>query len=392
MPAADAPTRARTFDVVIAVWGQEFRRLFLDVCVPNQLTPGNLGALPAGSRYRLFTSPDDVAVFKSSSVLRRVSEQVPVDVVVMPELSASSRSRFGRMTACHRRALIDARESRSALIFLCADHVISEGTFAAAVRRHDAGSRAVMCTGIRVNREAIIAALLARGDVRALPPRELVSVALEQLHPFTRAHMIDSERSARRPISVYWNVPGEGILARCFHLHPLMVDPVRRDVMPEDTIDGHYVRRSCPVREDIHVVVDSDELAIFEMSHVDDAVADTGPGGVSTWRASTMISRCDSHQQSYWTEPIRLHVRDIGDAWSPVERHSARFANQAMQLWVARRWLRFRYLKVRWRHATKPLVARRLRRSVVLLTHAATRRVQKLRKRAARAGRRVLVR
>ena len=45
----------------------------------------------------------------------------------------------------------------SALLFLCADHFMSEGTLAAAVRRHGAGSRAVVCSGIRVNREAFIA-------------------------------------------------------------------------------------------------------------------------------------------------------------------------------------------------------------------------------------------
>lgn len=37
--------RARSFDVITVVWGLEFRQLFLDVCVPNQLAPGNLGAL-----------------------------------------------------------------------------------------------------------------------------------------------------------------------------------------------------------------------------------------------------------------------------------------------------------------------------------------------------------
>ena len=100
------------------------------------------------------------------------------------------------MTACHRRALTDARESSSALLFLCADHFISEGTFAAVVRRHSAASRAVVCSGIRVNREGFIAALNARGGVRAVPSRELVSVALDHLHPFTRAYMIDGERTA----------------------------------------------------------------------------------------------------------------------------------------------------------------------------------------------------
>ena len=390
---------ARSFDVVTAVWGADHRQPFLDVCVPNQLTPGNLGALPEGSRYRVFTSREDVDFLESSSTLQRVNEQIPVDIVVMPELSAPSRNRFNRITACHRRALTDARESRSALIFLMADYFMSEGTFAAAVRRHGAGSRAVVCSGIRVNREAFIAALHARGGVRGVPHRELVSLALDHLHPFTRAHMIDSERTAQCPIGVYWNVPGEGILARCFYLHPLMVDPLRRDVLPDETIDGNYIKRACPVREQIHVISDSDELVIFEMSHIDAAFVGTCSGGVSLWRAASMISRCNPHQQSYWAQPIRLHARDIGEAWSGVESRSARFADRATRLGITRRLLTVRRLKrlahldvvfgKRLRRAAKPLSVQ-LRRSAVLLTNSAARAVQRLRlrKRLARVARR----
>ena len=65
---------AKRFDVVTVVWGEQFRTLFLDVCVPNQLTAGNLGALPAGSRYRVFTSPEDVPLLEASPVLRQVRD------------------------------------------------------------------------------------------------------------------------------------------------------------------------------------------------------------------------------------------------------------------------------------------------------------------------------
>ncbi|SVE27357.1 uncharacterized protein METZ01_LOCUS480211, partial [marine metagenome] len=44
---------------VTAVWGAEFIELFLDVCIPNQLSPANLPALPPGSRYRVFTTSAD---------------------------------------------------------------------------------------------------------------------------------------------------------------------------------------------------------------------------------------------------------------------------------------------------------------------------------------------
>ena len=137
--------------------------------------------------------------------------------------------------------------------------------------------------------------------------------------------MIDGESSARRPIGVYWNVPNEGILARGFYLHPLMVAPLRREVLPVGTIDQHYLFHSCPVRERVHVVSDSDELCLFELSHVEAAATEITSGGIPPWRAATVLSRCDSHQRLYWATPIRLHAHDIGAAWRSVEEESGRF-------------------------------------------------------------------
>ncbi len=330
---------ARAFDVVTVVWGTEFRQLFLDVCVPNQLTPGNLGALPAGSRYRIFTSAEDIDALNASAAVRQAREVLPVDIVAEPESAAQAPDRFRRMTASHEQALADAAQTGAALIFLSPDLVMSEGTLAAVARRHGAGSRAVVCAGLRVNRETFLRAVDARGGVRAIPSRELVSLALGHLHPFTRAHMIDNEPSARSPISVYWTVPGEGILARCLYMHPLMVDPVRRDATPGGTVDQHFLAHACPAREDIHAVSDSDELAVFEMSHVDAADTDMDPEAISAWRTAMVLSRCDAHQRSYWTNPIRLHVGDIGAAWNSVERQSAQFASRAIWLRLPALWL-----------------------------------------------------
>ena len=382
---------ASNFHVVTAVWGEQFCRLFLDVCVPNQLTRGNLEALPAGSRYRVLTAPEDARVFETSPALRQVEQVMPVDIVVLPELSARSKNRFTRMNACHRRALTDARETSSAVIFLCADHLLGEGTLAAVVRRHAAGSRAVVCSGVWVEVEGFLAALGERAT-RGVSAREMVAAAIDHLHPSVRALMVEGERTARSPHQVYWEVPGEGVLMRCFDLHPLMVDPLHREVLPQETIDGHYVRHACPVREQVHMVSDSDELLIIEMSRADQVKVDTSPGGILPWTVSAALARCDTHQESYWSQPIRLHAHDLNAAWALIEERSQRFADQAVRLRRARRWLTLRYMRLRWRRATKECSGRRLWRAFGLATHSVSRRVQRLRKRAARTGRRVLAR
>ena len=371
---------SRAFHVVTVVWGAEFRRLFLDVCVPNQLTPGNLGALPPGSRYRIFTSADDVDALTTSAALHQAGEILPVDIVVEPESATQAPDRFRRMTASHAQALADAARDAAALVFLSPDLVMSEGTLAAVVRRHRAGSRAVVCAGLRVDRDTFVRAADGRGGVRGIPSRELVSLALSHLHPSTRAHMIDSQPSARRPIGVYWNVPGDGILARCLYMHPLMVDPVRREAVPGGTIDQHYLVHACPARESVHAVTDSDELAIFELSGVDAADTEMEPGEISGWRAAKVLSRCDSHQQSYWTSPVRLHPGVVGAAWRAAERQSAQFANRAA-------WLRFPAL---WLHHTSRRVRPLRRQAGALrkqLRNAAKRWSRKTSRKASRRAR-----
>ena len=385
--------RAQVFHVVTVVWGLPYVELFLDVTVPNQLTPGNLGALPAGSRYRVFTSPEDADRLAASPMLARVSEMMPVDLVVMPELSDAAIDALIRTTTGHCRALSDAREAQAGLLFLNADFFLSEGALAAVLRRHAAGARAVVSVGVRLEKDTFVESLAVRG-VHGLASRDLVALALDHLHPFTVAHMIDSTRTARNPIWVCWRVPGEGLLARSFFLQPLMVDPVLRHVLPREgfTIDAKYVIGACPQLEAIHVVSDSDELCFFELSHVDGAVTDIDSGSISVWRAARRLRGGDRLTRKYWTQPIRLHVGDITSAWNPVERQSAYFAEQVLRWYPIVRRLhltdrRLRRILRRGREfgkravrAMKPLSPRRVKRSIV---HG----IKRIQKGAARGGR-----
>lgn len=325
--AVSAP--AATFDVVTAVWGSEFIRLFLDLCVPNQLSAGNLAALPRGSRYRIFTTPADRAVLAASLVLDEVRRTLPVDIVEVEMAVADSR--YGMMTACHRRAVRDAAEARAALIFLAADVVMSEQTLAAVVRMHAGGARAVLSTGLRLCRESFLAAWRNHSDARALPPRDLVRLAMRHLHPSTDSQFVDGSSTNQVPTSVYWPVRTgdelDGILVRSLHLHPLMIDPVIRALVPQGTVDGHYLMECCPDADQFLVVTDSDEFALFELTPAGRTVGNAGSrGGVSMLRLAAMVARCDSHQRSHWKRLIRIHASDFDGRWAAAEAESAAFA------------------------------------------------------------------
>jgi hypothetical protein len=331
-------TRASTYHVVTAVWGEAFIDLFLNVCVPNQLTPGNLDALPRGSRYRVLTTADDAPRLAASDALQRVGLLLPVDIV---EVDAGDREvdlkyirtrhRYKMMGACHRRAIADAAEHDAAIFFLAPDFVLGQGALAAIRGVHETGKRAVLTANLRLCRERFVAELKRRGVDRPLPSRVLVGMALEHLHPAIEDLMVDGSGTDTHPTAVYWPVrtrtgKREGLLVRAFHLHPMLLDPVRRLEPLRGTIDGHYVQRCCPREEQVYVVQDSDEVVTFELTPEDRSAEPPPSGrGISKWRLAAVASECDRYQRSHWHRPIRLHAGDIGPTWSAVEAESERF-------------------------------------------------------------------
>lgn len=355
---------AATYDVVTAVWGAEFINLYLDLCIANQLSPGNLPALPEGSRYRIFTTKADVSALESTPRLDAVRRVLPVDIVEvdMTEADRSARPRerwntHKRMIACHRRAAADAAKEDRALMFLAPDFVLAEGTIAGLVRVHRSGARAVMSMNLRLSREAFLAELSAHGGSAALPPRDLVRLAMRHLHPWAQSLMADGTSTSDNPTAVFWPVRADGtlngVLVRSLYLHPMLVDPVLRTKLPGGPIDSHYVRDCCPDVRQCHIVDDSDELIVFELSPVGREIGrQIQRDGVSVLRLAAAAANCDRHQVSYWQRPIRVHANTLDDQWTAVESASLCFARSferwqpygaiLVVMFEGRKWLRRR--------------------------------------------------
>lgn len=372
MTSAAAPATA--YDVVTAVWGAEFIELFLELCIPNQLSPGNLPALPHGSRYRIFTPRADVPLLSSHRGLDPVRQLLPVEIVEVDmtdaDRAARPRERWNthkRMIACHRKAAADAAVEGRALIFLAPDFILSEGTIAGLVRMHREGARAVMTMNLRLDRDAFLADPVRRNGNAALVPRELVSVAMRHLHPWTQSLMTDSASTSDNPTSVYWPVRSagvlEGVLVRTLYLHPMLVDPVLRRRLPGGPIDSHYVKDCCPDVTACRVVDDSDALIVFELSPIGRAIGrEISSHGVSPLRLAAAGSRCDGHHLSYWRHSIRIHAGDCDARWAGAQAASSRFARRFayVQPWGSALLTAFEALKwLRRRHDAYQMAVRK---------------------------------
>lgn len=346
------------FHAITVVWGREYLDFFLERCIPNQLGEGMLEALPSGSRYRVMTRQLHVDELRSHPAILAVEAVIPVDIVAIaalesPETTAGEKprdTRYERMTACHIQAIADALASNAALIFLAPDIVMSAGTLAAVVAQHRAGHRAVVCTGLRLNKEEFLSAYDASGAGATVSPRELVRAALPHLHEHARSLFLGSPTFSTFPVAVYWNVGAAGLLARCFHLHPLMIDPVSRRALPKGTVDGDYLARACPDPDSVHVVGDSDEFVLFELTSarrsiyargkvtrenrqtlVDMGAAQSSGRGVALWRAASVAARCDEMHIGYWQRhPIHIHAEPLDEGWAAAGATADAFVRAVM--------------------------------------------------------------
>ena len=356
--------RSSIFHAVTHVWGRSYLDIFLNVCIPNQLAPGNIPALPAGSRYRILTGSSHLHEIDSHPNVRALREVIPVDIIPIAALDQGGGASGGYdlMNACHRQAVADIIEAGAVILFLSADFVMSANTLAVVVARHQQGARAIVTTGLRLNREAFLARLAEPGvRLDALSPRELVGMALPHLHAHTLSMFADADPFSRFPVAVYWRVGDEGLLARALHLHPLMVDPVY-PVLPLDTNDGVYLSQAVPDLSLVHLVADSDELQFFELTAADREVLPAQGKGASVWRSLLVSATCDGHQRAFWRDhAILIHSRDVeGPSWQQAREAAARYVARVGRLDPHRRTL------YRWAKAYGLLCKRRDQ----CLTHA----------------------
>ena len=273
---------------------------------------------------------------------------------------------------------------------LSADFVFSENALAAVVRRHREGYRAVVNTGLRLNKESFLRHLdQSRAPLGALSSRELVRMALPHLHSHTQSMFVDACAFSTFPVAVYWRVGNDGLLARCLHLHPLMVDPMSR-ALQKGTIDGGYLARACSELSRVHVVTDSDELQMFELTAAKRTVVPGGYAGASAWRAAAVAVVCDELQIGYWRQyTLRLHSGDFDERWAATAAASDAFVENVLRLLpygkAARRWFLFlertrqrreRYQRA-WRRRLRRVTSKQILRPARLAAHRSSKALRK---------------
>jgi hypothetical protein len=301
----------------------EFTRLFAEVCLPTLLAPGNIPALSdvPGSVYQIYTSPDDQRFIEKSAAFQALTRLIRVEFHPIRARVDAIANHYFVQSDCYRRGIKTADAADAAMVFLNADVVVADGGIRALIGLLDRGKRAVLAMGVRLNKQGVAADLLARrsdaqGPAIAIAPRALARLATANLHQISRTHLYRNDEDGLNPASLLWPVGADGLLMRCFHLHPLLVYPRRKNASFTTTIDNDYLEAACPNPADTHIIQDSDEFLACELSDAKRRINAMARSGEDIDIARWAQIHANDHHRELLTVPIRLHSGDIsGPEW-----------------------------------------------------------------------------
>jgi tetratricopeptide (TPR) repeat protein len=328
----------RYFDFIVVVWGAGHTGVFLEAGLPSLLASGNLAGINARdrSRFQLFTRSDDLQKIEAAPVFRRLRELMAVDIELIDDWFDGAAP-HAVMSRAHREALRRAQQRGADSVFVPPECVWADGSMVNLERIAACGARMVHMTGLRLVLEDVVPALIdgwrsIDGVVIAIPPRDLVRLGLPHLHPITKDNFFREHGTQMMPANLLWTVGNEGILARCFHLHPLLVEPNERNATFVKTIDDDLSLVTADDGSGNYLVADSDEIFAYELSssshRVTAGYTKASVGEVAAWAE---VGTNQRHREFVET-PIRLHVGEMTTIWASIEAEADAVVREALTL------------------------------------------------------------
>lgn len=315
----------------IPVWGTYIDTM-MDVLLPSLLAPGNITALHKRhpiAAIDVCTLPGDVERMQEHPLMRRIAAIAPV---LFHPLDAQRASGLHHLLSLGHAVTLDAaRAQNQGCVMLAPDVVLADGALGALGERITDATRAVLIASVRAECCGALEDLAAFYDddgVLKVSARDLIRALLFHPHPVTASLVVSGALSSTWPSHLYWPVGDEGLIAHCFHMHPLYVRPSSAAI--QDTLDGTYVEQLAPDGAGVVYVETSDEIALIELSrlgHMANTIRHyvVEPAQVAHWARYTATPM----QRGHAAHRIRLYAgKPTRGRWKRAEEEADQFLKQ----------------------------------------------------------------
>lgn len=329
------------YHFILPVWGPTYIQPFLEYGLATQLSVNNLQRLAyrGDLSYGIYTRPGDIEAIRQSPAFQKLRDLLPTHIFGDPGIDFDTPDPYETCSACYRAGIRQARLTNANPVFLTADQLWADGALSAVIGLGDTGKTAIMIAGPRVLDKAAQSALRkfkgnSEDPALTITPRALVALTLECLHPWDRSLFWDANDRGRPASFAFWEVPNEGYLMRCFHLHPVLLKGNRIHTGFKHTIDGgDFVQRNAPNPEAVHIVEDSDEVMYCAMAPGSQSrelinKPKVGWQGVQSWTLSSGLTR---HHIVYARKKFKFHHGDMTAAWDRIAKNSDRVLSPVIE-------------------------------------------------------------
>ncbi len=311
---------------VVVFWGRQHRELFLEFLLPSLLSMNNIPALPRHQShcFLISTTDDDWDYLKRHPGFLHCQNLIKMTHLTM-NAPASQDNKYLIMSQGHLKATKKIFSEGACGIFLTPDLVLSDGSVSRLYQLASQGKKVVLCAAMRFSQEPILSKIKMLRENNpeggfSFPARVLADMAIRHMHVETRRYDYYSPFFAERPISFFFRTPDQkAILVHSFSWAPLLVNYHGLSKHCEETfknwtMDGDYIFRNFPNREDIYVVEDSDEIFLLSVTPQGDFL-----GYLSSNLFLSQWFLCLPILKDYWKIHVIRSVRDAHDM-DPLKR------------------------------------------------------------------------
>jgi hypothetical protein len=314
------------FHVALPVWGSSYVKTFLDYCLPAQLSRQNLPSVGTDLLYRIYTTPEDFGTIQVHPAFKALQAIAATEV----EYISPRDAKYDVKSDCYRHAISRAVDERAALCALNADIVLANGFVKATLDLLTAGKRVLQVPAPRALMEGASIQMerhrQADGAIN-LSPTELSRVWLGNIHPLLQMHFVDGEGENFHPSHLYWRAGVRGVVARCFHLYPIVVVPQQRANFTV-SIDNDLLGNLGLKPSEVAYASDSRKMFACELSAPNHFVGSISKRGDFERIVGFYLGQSRANIENIRQEFIISGSRWLGWQWIMPRRKSARFATE----------------------------------------------------------------
>ena len=263
----------KKFDLVLTVWGAAYTDMFLKVCLPSLLAPGNLPAFgpDAECRFKIYTRSSDEKVMRQDRTFAELTSLMPVDFMIIDKKLEMQNSWF-TMATCQNAAIREVRTKSAYLIFVIPDLVYSDGSFLLLLDLVEKGYKGILVFQLGAIRDTFIETYSSQYydpvERRAvIPPRDLIELWRKNQHPTSNFYLWNSRHYPNDLTSLFgWKADDGSFVVRSTQFTPFLLYPETDYLLPADlSVDTVLAKNIIKDPATVYIIRDSREAVQVEM-------------------------------------------------------------------------------------------------------------------------------